>query len=436
MKNHSNKKNSKDSKRETSATYDFDTQLNRLNSNSLKWQKGAKILPMWVADMDFKIAPQIQNAMQKKLEKGVFGYEVVSDEFYQSIEKWWLEWHKLKLDRKWLAFCTGVVPAISSMVRRLTSIGEGVLIQPPVYGVFYNCIRDNGRTVVENELVYENGAYSIDFKDLEAKLASPNTTLMILCNPHNPIGKVWSKKELQKIAALCEKYAVLLISDEIHCDITSSPYTPFASINSRAITAISASKAFNLASLHASCIFTSDERLRAKITRGFNTDEIKEPASFAQTATIAAFNESKDWLKAMNAYVSANKDYATRILEANSALRIVRSEATYMLWIDCNALLKAKNENLKTAARNVKGAKNQALKANLSSIDHLNACSFNGDDLWQYLYTHAKIWISKGSSFGAGGENFFRLNVATPRATLEEGLKRLIQGTKDFLDKV
>lgn len=433
MKNHSHKKSSKGSKSETKDIYDFDTPLNRLNSSSLKWQKGAKVLPMWVADMDFKIAPQIQSAMQKKLDKANFGYEIISDAFYESIQKWWLERHKLKLDKKWLAFCTGVVPAISSMIRRLSSVGEGVLIQPPVYGVFYNCIRDNGRAVVENELVYENGVYSIDFKDLEAKLAHPNTTLMILCNPHNPIGKVWSKKELSKIAALCEKYAVLLISDEIHCDITSTPYTPFASINPHTITAVSASKAFNLASLHASCIFTSDARLHAKITRGFNTDELKEPASFAQTATIAAFNESKEWLKAMNAYVEYNKNHATSHLEAHTPLKVVRGEATYMLWVDCSALLELKNQQILSSKTAAKTAKNSAHKPlNARDLD-TGARLLNGDDLWQFFYTHAKIWLSKGSSFGTGGQNFFRLNVATSKSTLDEGLKRIAQGVKDFL---
>lgn len=402
--------------------FDFDTRLNRLNSNSLKWQKGSQILPMWVADMDFKIAPSILEAMSQKLEKGIFGYELVGDDFYESIQKWWLKEHKLQIEKDWLVFCTGVVPAIASIIRHVSNIGDGVLIQPPVYGVFYNVIRDNGRLVVENELAYKDGVYSIDFKDLEVKLAHPKTTMMILCNPHNPIGKLWSKKDLQKIADLCEQNGVCLISDEIHCDITTKPYTPLASVYNNAITTISASKAFNLASLHASCVFTSNKLLRQKIQRAFHTDEIKEPASFATTATIAAFSHSKDWLKAMNVYVTENKKFASEFLEANSSLKVVKGEATYMLWLDFNKILQKVNDKI------YKGFKNK----NYSDLKSINKGFKNGDDLWVFLYKNAKIWLSQGSSFGAGGLNFMRLNVATPRSILKEGLNRLIKGIKDF----
>ncbi|TQR29537.1 cystathionine beta-lyase [Campylobacter sp. MIT 99-7217] len=376
--------------------FDFDKVHDRFGTNSVKYNCSKDILPMWVADMDFQTAPQIIKAMREKIELGIFGYEKVSDEFYESVMKWWKNEHKLELEKEWLIFCKGVVPALSSMIRKFTSINEGVLIQPPVYGVFYNIIKDNARKVVENPLIYDKKGYKIDFKDLENKLKEPQTTMMILCNPHNPIGKIWSKSELSKIASLCDKYGVLLVSDEIHCDISTKAFVPILSVSKRAISASSPSKAFNLASIHAAYVFAPDQKLRGRIKTAFNTDEIIEPSTLSMVASIAAYKHSKPWLKALNAYIAQNIAFASEFIEKNSKLKVVLGEATYLLWVDCSAIC------------------------------------VNADEFFSFLYKKARLYVSKGSAFGAGGQSFLRLNLALPRARLEEGLKRLVKGAKEF----
>ncbi len=213
--------------------YDFDIEADRRGSNSLKWDVAENELPMWVADMDFRTAPQITAALEKRAAHGVFGYSIVPDEWYKAYADWWKNRHGLDIEKQRLIFCTGVVPAISSLVRKLTTPAEKVLIQTPVYNIFYNSILNNGRNVLESPLVYENGGYSIDWDDLEDKLADPQTTLMILCNPHNPVGKIWEAETLAKIGRLCRENYVTVISDEIHCDLTdpNRNYVPFATVS-------------------------------------------------------------------------------------------------------------------------------------------------------------------------------------------------------------
>jgi len=206
--------------------YDFKNTIDRRKTDSVKWDVKPNELPMWVADMDFKTAPEIVEAMHKKADQAIFGYEEPQSDYFNAVADWYESEHNARPQTDWMMFVTGVVPAISSIVRRVTSVGDNVLVQAPVYNIFYNSIVNNGRHVVSNDLVFDNLAYQIDFKDLEEKLSDPLTTLMILCNPHNPVGKVWSRDELVKIAELCNKYHVKLLSDEIHGDITFSPYTP------------------------------------------------------------------------------------------------------------------------------------------------------------------------------------------------------------------
>lgn len=238
----------------------FDKEIQRRNTGSLKWNVPEGELPMWVADMDFQAAPEICDAIKSRAEHGIFGYAFVPDIWNQAYIDWWGEKHGFWMEKEWLIFCTGIVPAISSMVRKLTTPGEKILIQTPVYHIFFHSILDNGRKVQENPLLYDGKEYTIDFEDLEKKLADPQTTLMILCNPHNPIGKIWDKDTLARIGELCLKYHVIVISDEIHCDLTKpgKDYVPFASVSEKcrenSITCIAPTKTFNLAGLQTAAV--------------------------------------------------------------------------------------------------------------------------------------------------------------------------------------
>lgn len=318
--------------------YDFDKEIDRKNTNSLKWDVGENELPMWVADMDFETAPEIQAAIRKRADHGVFGYSTVPEEWYQAYIGWWERRHDFQMERDWLIFCTGVVPAISSMVRKLTTPAEKVLVMTPVYNIFFNSIVNNGRQVQESRLKYDGTAYQINFEDLEQKLADPQTTMMVLCNPHNPIGKIWDKETLERIGELCWKYHVVAVSDEIHCDLTSPgcAYIPFASVSEHcrenSITCLAPTKAFNLAGLQTAAVAVPNTNLRHKVWRGLNTDEAAEPNAFAVDAAVAAFTQGEAWLDALRNYVQANRRKVTEYVQAQiPGIQVVPSEATYLL---------------------------------------------------------------------------------------------------------
>ncbi|MBR4467699.1 MAG: aminotransferase class I/II-fold pyridoxal phosphate-dependent enzyme, partial [Clostridia bacterium] len=250
--------------------YDFDTVYDRRNTGSVKWDVKESELPMWVADMDFKAAPEILEAMEKRVQHGIFGYMDIPDEWYEAYVSWWENRHEFRMDKEGLIFCTGVIAALSSIVRKLTTPNENVLIQTPVYNIFVNSTVNNGCRVLESPLVYDPDAvsYAVDFDDLEKKLADPQTSLMILCNPHNPVGKIWDRETLARVGELCEKHHVTVVSDEIHCDVATpgKGYIPFASVNETcrriSVTLLSPAKAFNLASLHSAAVYVSDPFLR------------------------------------------------------------------------------------------------------------------------------------------------------------------------------
>ena len=383
--------------------YDFDKIVDRSNTNSMKWNVAEGELPMWVADMDFETAPAIMEAISKRAQHGCFGYTEIPDAWYQAYIDWWKIRHDFTMEKDWLMFCTGVIPAISSIVRKLTTPAEKVLVQTPVYNIFFNSILNNGRQVLESPLVFDGNAYHIDFEDLEKKLADPQTTLMILCNPHNPVGKIWSKEELAKIGELCRKHHVMVFSDEIHCDLCDpgQEYVPFASASDTcadiSITAISASKAFNIAGLQTAAVFTPNERLRNKIVRGLNTDEIAEPNSFAIQAIIAAFCEGEEWLNELNAYIYRNKQIVREFISQNlPQIHVIDSQATYLLWIDCSAI------------------------------------TGQTDELCEYLRKEAGLYLSAGSHYRGNGAAFVRMNTACPKSQIEEGLRRLEKGIRSF----
>ena len=386
--------------------YDFDLQIDRRNTNSLKWDVAEYELPMWVADMDFQTAPEVLSAIKKRVEHGIFGYSIVPEEWNQAIMSWWRERHNFQIQKEWLIFCNGVVPAISSTVRKLTTVGENILIQTPVYNIFFNSIINNGRHVLESPLSYDGEVYHIDFKELEEKLAEPQTTMMILCNPHNPIGKIWDRETLERIGELCWKHHVLVISDEIHCDLTvpEHDYIPFASVSEKckenSITCIAPTKAFNIAGLQTAAVIIPNETLRHKVNRALNTDEVAEPNAFAIEAAVAAFREGEAWLDELREYIQENKKYVNDFLKKElPELKSVPSEATYLLWIDCSNILE------------------------------------NATELSKILRETTGLYLSAGNQYGGNGGQFLRMNIACPREVLKDGLKRLKRGISYILSK-
>lgn len=387
--------------------YNFDEPVNRKNTHSLKWDVKEQELPMWVADMDFQTAPEIQEAIRERAVHGVFGYSIVPEKWYQAYMGWWERRHHFSMEKEWLVFCTGVVPAISSMVRKLTTVGENVLVQTPVYNIFFNSIVNNGRNIAENPLRYDGNTYQMDFEDLERKLSDPQTTLMILCNPHNPVGRIWSREELKQVGELCRKYHVAVISDEIHCDLTSpgQEYIPFASVSENckniSITCMAPTKAFNLAGLQTAAVAVPNPNLRHKVWRGLNTDEVAEPNSFAVEAAVAAFTKGEAWLDDLREYIQENKNFAEDFLKKEvPQIKQVSSQATYLLWLDC---------------REMQGC----------------AAEFT-----QYLREHTGLYLSEGQQYGESGCFFIRMNIACPRSRLEDGLKRLAEGVRSYEDWV
>ena len=376
--------------------YNFDAPPSRRGTSCFKWDCKPNELPMWIADMDFEAAPEIRAALQKRLDHGIFGYDDMGEDWYQAYIGWWRDRHGLVMEKENLIFSAGVVPSISSLVRKLTTPNENVLLQTPVYNIFFNSVVNNGCRVLESPLVRAGEDWQIDFDDLEARLADPQTTLMILCNPHNPVGRIWTRKELARIGALCQKHRVTVISDEIHCDLTApgKGYVPFASVDetcrSVSITCIAPTKCFNLAGMHSSAVYAADPLLRHKAWRALNTDEVAEPGTFACPAAVAAFTEGGPWLDALREYVWENKrlvrDFAGRELPG---LKIPVSDATYLIWADVSEL----TDNVK--------------------------------DFTARLRAETGLWVTPGTAYGKTGEGFFRMNVACPRSTVEDALERL-----------
>ncbi|MCR5278371.1 MAG: pyridoxal phosphate-dependent aminotransferase [Lachnospiraceae bacterium] len=385
--------------------YDFDTVTDRRSTWSEKWDIKEGELPMWVADMDFKCAPEIKEAMQERLDNGIFGYSYVPDEWASSYVNWWRDKHGFTMAKEWFIFSTGVIPSISSIVRKLTTPAEKVLITTPVYNIFYNCILNQGRVPVESPLVVKNGQYAFDFEDIEKKLSDPQVSLMLLCNPQNPSGTQWSRDDLKRIGDLCAGYGVTVLSDEIHCDICDAgfEYVPFASVSevnrNISITCISFTKAFNMAGLQSSAVSVPNPLLRHKVWRALNTDEVAEPNSFAVTAAIAAFTRGSDWLTAMNAYVTENKRILSDMLSLEfPEIRPVMGHATYLYWIDVSAITGDKI----------------------------------ADDLQAFIRKETGLYIQKGSVYGPGGENYLRINLACPRTILTDGIERLRTGLNRY----
>ena len=372
--------------------HDFENVIDRHNTNSVKWDLFDDDLPMWVADMDFSVAPNIQKAILNRANHPVYGYTIVPDELFEAYISWWDRSYGLKMSRDDMAYAIGVMPSIASMIRCLTDVGDEILIQSPVYHVFYYFIEDNNRKVLENELVYEDGQYRIDFDDLDEKLSK--VKLMMLCNPQNPVGKIWSREDLDRILELCKKHDVIVISDEIHCDLTDPgvKYNPFKSADN-VIRCLSPSKSFNIAGFQSSVIETVNSELLDKIKTQMNIDNSGACNVFATTAVIAAYNESEEWLDELREVLYENKQTVKEYLESElPIIKLVECDATYLLWLDCSAL----NTQSKV--------------------------------LSEFLRENQGLFLSAGSDFGECGDNFLRMNIACPEELLLQGLDKLKAG--------
>ncbi len=383
--------------------YDFDKLTDRTNTLSYKWDVADGELPMWVADMDFEVPDAVHNAIINRAKHGIFGYSSTPCEFFAAVSAYWERRHGYRIPTEHMVYSSGVVAAISSIVRKLTTPAENVLIQSPVYNIFYNSILNNGRNVLSSDLIYDGESYSIDFDDLESKLSMPQTSLMILCNPHNPVGRIWKREELARIGAICSKYGVTVLSDEIHCDITSpgGNYVPFASVDEVcrqiSVTCIAGSKTFNIAGLQSACVFAADPVLRHKVYRGINTDEVGEPNAFSMTANIAAFTSCDSWVDEMRAYVFKNKKLAVDFINREiDGAKAELSQATYLLWIDISGI----------------------------SNDSVEFCRF--------LREKTGLYLSDGAEYGENGRCFVRMNLATQKARVADGLKRFKLGCDEY----
>lgn len=369
----------------------------------MRWGVPEGELPMWAADMDFKAAPEIMETLMKRAAHGIFGYTVVPDAWRAAVAGWWERRHGFVMEKDWLVFTTGVVPAISSAVRKLTAVGENVLVQTPVYNIFFNSIRNNGRNIIENQLLYDGDNYRINWEDLEKKLSDPQTTLMILCNPHNPTGMIWSREELGRIGKLCAANHVKILSDEIHCDLTEPGYgyIPFASVSleceQNSITCIAPTKAFNLAGLQTAAVMVPNKDLRCKMERALNTDEVAEPNAFAIEAAIAAFTKGDGWLDALREYLAESRETVRKFLtDEIPGVSLVKAHATYLIWLDCRKIIGDTSE------------------------------------LCQYLRTETGLFLSAGMAYGGNGREFLRMNTACPRERLMDGLERLKRGIQAY----
>ena len=384
--------------------FDFDFNPDRMGTGSIKWDVEKNELPMWIADMDFETAPAVKKAVQKRAEHGIYAYTLVPDEWYKAIIGWWKRRFDFNIEKEWLEFCTGIVPAISSIVKRVTNHGDNVAVLTPAYNVFFNSIENAGRHALECNLAYKNGKYILDFAALEKVLSHPLTTLLIFCNPHNPTGNIWTKEEIAKVGALCKKHGVVVISDEIHCNFTlpENNYTPFASVSDEcrdnSITCISASKTFNIAGLQTAAVVVPNKHLREKVSRGLNSDEVAEPNCFAIDSVIAAFNEGEQWVNELNEYLFENRKCVEDYLKSNlPEAHAVEANATYVVWIDCRKF-----------------------------------CD-NTDELCKFLREKTGLILSAGSQYRGDGKLFVRLNTACNREKLNDGLARFVKGVKEYI---
>ncbi|MBD5371780.1 MAG: pyridoxal phosphate-dependent aminotransferase [Bacteroides sp.] len=376
----------------------FDSAPDRRNSGSMKWDEEPDVLPLWVADMDFRTAPCVIEALKRRVDHGVFGYTHVRPEFYQALQWWFETYHRMPIRREEVMYVPGVVPALSAIVKALTKPGEGVIVQTPVYNCFFSSIRNNGCRIIESplrriDLSASEFTYEMDYEDLEVKASDPDTRLLLLCNPHNPAGRAWRREELERLSEICRRHGVQVISDEIHCDLTMPGfhYVPFSTVDSEAIVCLSPSKAFNTAGLQIAAIICPDEERRRLIDRAININEVCDVNPFGVEGLIAAYSpQGHEWLEELRSYLSENYEVMREFLRKElPQVAVTKLEATYLPWIDVRAF------------------------------------GLTADELEEKLLKEAKVWLNSGSMYGS--EGYLRINIACPRSRLLEGLKRIAQ---------
>lgn len=387
--------------------YDFSIPTDRRDTDSYKWDSApeADIIPLWVADMDFETFPAITEALQRRVAHGIFGYTRVPEAYYEAVCRWFKKRHGWHINREDIIYTSGVVPAVSAVIKALTLPGDQVIVQGPVYNCFFSSIRNNGCEMVSNSLIYnkEELRYEIDFDDLERKLKHERARLMLLCNPHNPGGRVWTRDELTRVAELCRKYGVRVVSDEIHCELTlyDNEYVPFGSLPDElsrdSITCCSPSKAFNTAGLQIANIVCRDAEVRNRINRAININEVCDVNPFGVIALQAAYSdEGYEWLTQLRKYISANYDLLLeRFARELPKCKVMRMEGTYLAWIDCSEL-------------------------------HIPS-----DEIEKMLMHENKVWVNAGSMYGAEGASFIRINMACTSELLNEGITRIVNGLGD-----
>lgn len=385
--------------------YDFDEIVNRRGTNSVKWDEAKEegVIPMWVADMDFKAAPCILDALKKRVDHGVFGYTMVPDSYYESIISWFERRHQWHIERDWIIYTSGVVPAISAIIKALTEPGDKVLVQTPVYNCFFSSIRNNGCTIAENALVRKGNSYEIDFDDFERQAADEKTKVFLLCNPHNPAGRVWTPEELSRMNDICLRHSVKVIADEIHCELVmpGHVFTPFAAVSKacqdNCITTNSPTKSFNIAGLQIANIITNNAEDRQKIDHAININEVCDVNPFGVIALQAAYNEGEDWIDQLNVYLWENYQALKTFFKDNlPQLEVIDLEGTYLVWVN------------------------------------VRATGMTGNELTDKLLKEGKVFVNRGTMYGeTTGEDYIRINIAMPRSLMLEGLKRM----KSVIDK-
>lgn len=381
--------------------FDFDTPVDRRETNSYKWDTLPEegLIPLWVADMDFRTAPCIIEALKKRVEHGVFGYTAVPDSYYDSVIRWFGSRHSLNLNKEEIIYTSGVVPAISAIIKALAKPGDKVVVQTPVYNCFFSSIHNNDCIASENPLIFRNGTFYIDFEDLERRLAEPEAKLMLLCNPHNPAGRVWTREELTKIGELCIRHDVTVISDDIHCELVYKPYvyTPFASISEefheKSVTCASPSKAFNIAGLQIANIFAKNQEVRNAIDKAININEVCDVNPFGVIALQEAYNNGLEWLEEVKEYIYRNYEYLSRKVKTELPdFTLARLEGTYLAWLDCSVL-------------NTPSSK-----------------------IADYLMKEWGVYVNSGDMYHDPSDRFIRINLATSKSVLREGIDKIIKG--------
>lgn len=378
--------------------YDFDKTIDRRATNSYKWDSApGGVLPMWVADMDFRTAPAIIDALQKRVAHGIFGYTRVPDAYYDAVTSWFSRRHGWDIDREWIIYTSGVVPAVSAVIKAMTVPGDKVIVQTPVYNCFFSSIRNNGCEIVSNPLRRTADTYEMDFDALERCAADPRAKVMLLCNPHNPAGRVWTPDELTRLGNICLRNGVTVVADEIHCELVYQgfKYTPFASLSDaflhRSVTCVSPSKAFNIAGLQIANIVAFDNDLRSRIDKAININEVCDVNPFGVAATIAAYNEGEEWLNQLVDYLHGNYEAMAEFCRRElPEFPITRLEGTYLVWMDCSSL------------------------------------GMPSDALEHALLEDARLWLNAGTMYGAEGEGYMRWNIACPRSVMLDGLNRFL----------